>query len=144
MAALAPARRDPIVAAAAAPLVTVAPAVQDLPQVWEQAKAAYLAARNQEDIFDQTIARPASRCAQAGGLEYDEALTDASDRLCDIRCAAETRLICTPAPDLAAVIWKIEHARERWKLFEEWADGWWDAVMADLHRLEGGLHARSY
>lgn len=38
-----------------------------------------------------------------------DAVCNESERLCGIQCSLETQLILMPAPDLTALMWKLEH-----------------------------------
>ena len=104
---------------------------------WNDAMRVYVDALAAETAYDDgPYAEARERRDRQGDMAlFDDRWTFESDRLCDIRFAAEGVLISTPAPHLAAAIWKIEHARRVCADFEDWPDAWWDAVMADLHRL---------
>lgn len=70
---------------------------------------------------------------------YAEAC-ERSDQLDNEACEAGSRLILTPAPDLAALRWKAEHmfgdeAREPDESSPPWCAEWTDAFMADVRRL---------
>ena len=65
----------------------------------------------------------------------EEACYDESERLTTEVCRAEDAIMDVPAPDLSAVIWKIEYARKRWEDFDGWPDEWWAAILSDLRRI---------
>jgi len=65
-----------------------------------------------------------------------------SDRLCDAQCEIESTLIQMPAPDRAALLWKLEHLfGPETRGENEYSDGWcaafMNAVMDDARRLLG-------
>jgi len=121
-----------------APAVAFAPAMG---ATWDAAMARFEAARGEEIAYDLTAWTPLYRPITNGGSRIPAHVGIEMDRLTDVRCGAEDALIATPAPDLPAVIWKIEFARQRWTDFDDWPSGWWEGVMCDLRRLaEAGGH----
>jgi len=94
-----PSRRNVLAAVATAPILACLPAAAAAPSLgWDRALAVYLAAKAAEERYDNDVAIPSWRAAEATGAPYDEAVTDESDRLCDVRCAAEMALMAIPAP----------------------------------------------
>ncbi|MEX6725971.1 hypothetical protein [Parapedomonas caeni] len=102
---------------------------------WDAAQIAFEIASAAEDSYHRAVWLPRYESAKSGGPLMPDAIDAEAERFTDVRLAAEDVLIATPAPDLPAVIWKIEFARERWADFEDWPETWWAAVMADLRRL---------
>lgn len=105
---------------------------------WGLARNAYIIANEAEETYDRTTWRPAYYVAENGGPKIRADVDAEMERLTTVRIDAEDAVIYNLADDLAGVIWKIEHARESRKGFEDWPAGWWAAVMADLYRLERG------
>jgi sirohydrochlorin ferrochelatase len=111
-------------------------------EAWAAAKDAYDRATAAEAAYVDSTWNPAlereKRSAELhGGRPATEDLIPDSvdaeiERLADARCEAETTLIQCPAPSLADVIWKVEHARQRWADSAAWPDDWWAAVLGDL------------
>lgn len=69
-----------------------------------------------------------------------DAVNDESDRLVDEQCAIESALLTAPAPDAAALLWKLEHlfgpeARDDCEFSAAWCSDWMNALMSDAHRL---------
>lgn len=87
-----------------------------------------------ERHYDRTIAIPAWDAERLHGAPFDEAITDESDRLMDLRLAAEEAMIAYPVPNLTEAVLKLEYARERWD-DEAWPDDWWAGAIADIRRL---------
>ncbi|AEG50770.1 hypothetical protein Sphch_3155 [Sphingobium chlorophenolicum L-1] len=103
--------------------------------VWAAAMVNFETARTDEVAYDRTTWRPAYRASGNGGSNIPDSVDSQMELLTDVRCDAEDKLIATPAPNLAGVIWKIEYARKRWEEFEDWPNDWWNSVMSDLARL---------
>ena len=112
--------------------------VASLSAAWGVAKTAFDACRAKEVAYNRAVWKPAYKASQAGGPEIPEHIDAELDPLMDTRFDAEDALIVTPAPDLSAVIWKMEYANKRWEDFCGWPDDWWNAVITDLRRLAGG------
>ncbi|NIJ07610.1 hypothetical protein FHS31_001206 [Sphingomonas vulcanisoli] len=69
-----------------------------------------------------------------------EPICDESERLCEIRCDHESDLIAIPAPDHAALLWKLEHlygpsARAYDGSGPTYCAEWVNALMNDARRL---------
>jgi hypothetical protein len=90
---------------------------------FEHAKANFKAAAQAHD-------------ACGGDTSRMRALGELVEDSCDAMVAAEATVFETPAPDLSALQWKLEHLRD-------YADGsvietkHLDTVLADLRRIEG-------
>jgi hypothetical protein len=127
----------PGIAAAIAPS---APAVLDasLP-AWNAAKAVFDACRAEEVAYDQAVWMPAYNASDSKGRQIPDHRDAEMERLMDARGDAEDALMVTAAPDLTAVIWKMEYANKRWEDFCGWPDDWWNAVINDLRRFAGGV-----
>jgi hypothetical protein len=72
-------------------------------------------------------------------IGWDEA-SDELERLCGQQCDRESELVKMPAPDLAALHWKLEHlfgpeAREPGDFGPSWCAAYLDALLADCSRL---------
>lgn len=104
-------------------------------EAWDTAFSRCQAARAAEDAYDQAAWRPAFDRFRACGERIPPEVDAEIECLQDVRCDAEDELALTPAPDLPAVIAKIEMSRKRWDSFSSWPDIWWDAVMCDLRSL---------
>ncbi|SEQ47526.1 hypothetical protein [Sphingobium sp. YR768] len=104
---------------------------------WDAALEQYTAARYAEDTFDRHTWTPAYEREKSGKSKIPDRVSEKMDRLTDVRCDAEDRLIATASPTLSAAIWKIEYARNRWADFVDWPDDWWISVMTDLRRFAG-------
>ena len=102
---------------------------------WDAVQVAFEIARETEDSHHRAAWLPRYDLAKSGGPPIPDGIEAEAERLTEVRCAAEDVLIATPAPDLPAVICKIEHARRRWEDFDDWPVTWWTAVMGDLRRL---------
>jgi hypothetical protein len=79
-----------------------------------------------------------SNCERLG----TDAAGEESDRLCDAQCAIESTLIQMPAPDQAALLWKLEQlfgpeARDADDYAPGWCAEWMNVVMDDARRLLG-------
>lgn len=79
-----------------------------------------------------------SNCERLG----TDAAGEESDRLCDAQCAIEGTLIQMPAPDQAALLWKLERlfgpeARDADDYAPGWCAEWMNVVMDDARRLLG-------
>ena len=111
---------------------------------WAAAKRRFDEARAAEVSYDQTSWRPAYEASKHLGPPIPDHVDTEMEQLTDARHKAEDALIATPCADLAATVWKIEYARERWAEVEEWPEDWWTSILADLHTLveeQGGGHA---
>lgn len=80
-------------------------------------------------------------------IGLDQAGAEA-DRLSEIQCDIETQLISTPAPDHAALLWKLDHlfgaeARDPDGYSPSWCAAWIEAVMDDARRLLGSSETQS-
>lgn len=104
---------------------------------WADAFERWQAARVAEDEYDEAFWTPAYCVSEAGGPAIPQAVNAEIDRLQDARLDAEEALVLTPAPNMPAVLTKIERSRKRWEDFTGWPDIWWDAVLCDLRRLGG-------
>ncbi|MEZ5713424.1 MAG: hypothetical protein R3E11_12440 [Sphingobium sp.] len=102
---------------------------------WQSALAVYEIAEEAETSYERDVWTPSYDVAVNGGPNIPDHVDAEIERLASIRCDAEEQLITTSAPNLSAVIWKIEYARKRWKDFEDWPDAWWAAVLGDLRHL---------
>ncbi len=80
---------------------------------WRHAAEAYLVAKEAEHAYDNGPYADAIRAADAQGemATFDERLTQESDRLTDIRAAAEDALMAIPSPDAASFAFKYLVAR---------------------------------
>ncbi len=72
-------------------------------------------------------------------IGWDTASTEL-DRLCGEQCDLESELITMPAPDLAALRWKLEHLfgperREPGDFCPSWCASYMNAILADAARL---------
>lgn len=105
---------------------------------WTRVKKGFEAARAAEKAYDEAVWGPAFERWRGDENVIPDHVDAEMDRLQEARCDYEDVIIATPAPDLSQVIWKIDYARERWQYSVGWPDDWWAAVMADLHRLNGG------
>lgn len=71
-------------------------------------------------------------------LGWDEACVE-SERLCAIQCELEGKLILMPAPNVSALMWKLEHlfgpeARREDDYCSAWCADWINAVMDDARK----------
>lgn len=107
---------------------------QTIVAAWETQTSALSAAQAAEDAYDRLIWTPANAVTDGKASAEIEA---EMQRLQDARCDLEDQTVATSAPTLTAAIWKIDYARKRWSDFEDWPPAWWEAVMADLRRLDG-------
>ncbi len=62
------------------------------------------------------------------------------DRLCEVQCDLEDRLLTTPAPDRAALQWKLEHLCGEEAMGDDafapaWCARWINVLMEDVRRL---------
>ena len=78
-------------------------------------------------------------------LGWDAACAE-SERLCSIQCGFEHELVIKPAPDLAALLWKLEHlfgaeAREDHEFCDSWCPEFVNALMVDARRLLTAIDA---
>jgi hypothetical protein len=70
-----------------------------------------------------------------------DAATDESERLCKVQCDRESDLITMPAPDLSALLWKLDRlfgeggGRSTGDSGDAYCGEWIDAVMDDARRL---------
>ncbi len=106
---------------------------------WEQALAAFEAARQRHEQFLATILDPAVRAAQARGLgltPHISALEDEGNELCGDRYDALHILAAAPAPDLPALLVKFRLVHDE-ALRHEDPHGMAGAILADLERLVG-------
>jgi hypothetical protein len=83
------------------------------------------------------------RLAEAERSSGYNAASDRSDRLGDVCSEIENELIETPAPDRAALLYKMERlfgpeARGVDNSCPAWCAAWINTVMADAHRLLSG------
>ncbi|KPL68501.1 hypothetical protein SZ64_10540 [Erythrobacter sp. SG61-1L] len=104
---------------------------------WEQALAAFEAARLRHEQFLAAILDPAVRAAQAQGLGLTpqlSALEDEGNELCGSRYDALHVLAAAPAPDLPALLVKLRHVYQE-ALRHEDSHGMAGAILADLERL---------
>lgn len=106
--------------------------------LWEHSMQSFLAARIAEVEYDEAVYYPACDEQESGGAPVPDDVAAMTDTLTEARCAAEEALIFTPTNALANIIWKIAYARKRWEDHCEWPDDWWEAVIADLHRIDTG------
>lgn len=125
------ARRDMLTAALLGGAALASPAAASPMDPWQKAMARFEAAQAAERAYESEIWDPAYTAGHLSD-EIDAELV----RLMDRRCEAEEALIATPAPQLSAVVWKIEYARARWAEFEGWPENWWRHVLMDLSRLD--------
>lgn len=112
---------------------------------WAQALALYNSTLAAENAYEAEVWDPAYQAASAeqettgaDGYNIPRELNAELERLQDVRIAAEDAMVATPAPDLAALIAKIEASRKRWDGFE-WTETQWAPIIADLTRLAGVL-----
>lgn len=90
-------------------------------RAWEHAIARFVAARQASDDYDERIFNPAYDrevayrrahglgCSSIGNPDtVPDDVNDEHDRLIDVMCAAEEVVLATPAPDLAALRWKLD------------------------------------
>ncbi|WP_298691775.1 hypothetical protein [uncultured Sphingomonas sp.] len=112
---------------------------------WADLRAAFEKARSAEQAFDSGIYADAIIRAESQGEHavFDDRLTNISDMLTDVRVDAEDAMALTPAPDVAAALYKIEYARTRWKDADGMPEDWWAAVLSDLRRFAGAEAAVS-
>jgi len=103
---------------------------------WTTALDRYHEACAAERAYDQLVWSPASEMAALEGEGTPSDVDTEMERLQDARCDAEDAMVEVPAPDVGAVITKIEAYRRRWDGFE-WSDDQWGPILADLHRLAG-------
>ena len=79
--------------------------------------------------------RAALRAANPDCFVPDD-ISDALERLCTVFCDAQTAAMNTPAPDLAALRWKLDHAMS---IESGGTDGWTveyvKQMLADIDRL---------
>ena len=102
---------------------------------WFAAQVAFEIAKDTEDRYYRTTWLPRFKTAESGGPPIPDAIEAEGERLTEVRISAEDVLIAAPAPDMSAVIWKIEYARKRWVDFDDWPETWWGNVINDLRRL---------
>jgi len=74
-----------------------------------------------------------------GIVGWDQ-ICEEQERLCAVQCEVEAKLICTPAPDCAALYWKLDRlfgpdARTPDGFGGSFCAEWINAVMADAHRF---------
>lgn len=72
-------------------------------------------------------------------LGWDAACAE-SDRRCTVQCDFERELVIKPAPDLAALLWKLEYlfgaeARKDDEFCDSWCPEFVNALMDDARRL---------
>ncbi|HTN15450.1 MAG TPA: hypothetical protein VL094_11675 [Sphingomonadaceae bacterium] len=106
---------------------------------WEQALAAFYAARQRHEQFLATILDPAVHAARGQGLgltPHISALEDEGNTLCGARHDALRALAASPAPDLATLLVKFRLVH-REALRHEDPHGMAGAILADLERLAG-------
>lgn len=101
---------------------------------WANAVGRYQAARDAEDGYDRDVWMPAYRTDEGGGRSIPDDVNAEMERLMEVRHNAEDKMVGVPAPNVAAVVTKIDAYRRRWAGFE-WTDEQWDPILADLRRL---------
>lgn len=74
-----------------------------------------------------------------GIMGWDQ-ICDEQERLCAVQGDVEEKLICTPAPDRAALYWKLDRlfgpdVRADDDYGDSWCAKWVNAVMADARRF---------
>lgn len=129
-------RRTILGAIALVPLAgAISPASATVPDrtAWDAAFTAYLRAEAASGAHE-VILSSATGC---------DALYEESDRLANLMCDAEGRLILTPAPDHPALMFKLERMfgeeqRDPGGTSPIWCAEWTDALMADARRLLAG------
>jgi len=109
---------------------------------WATAWATFEKVRAESEAYDRDHWQPAYDAAQAGGPDIPAPVEAEMQRLIDARDEADDAIISTPAPDLAAAIWKLEYTRERRADCDgQLPNDWWQAIVSDLRRLRGNLGA---
>lgn len=106
---------------------------------WNQALAAFEAARQRHEQFRAAILDPAVHAAPEQGLgltPHISALEDEGNTLCGARHDALRALAASPAPDLAVLLVKFRLVHGE-ALRHEDRDGMAGAILADLERLAG-------
>lgn len=102
-----------------------------------------------DDYWSPVVKRNAAEVRSAWlayRATYDElgiqAVDDESERLCDIQCDLENRLLEIPAPDTAALLWKLDYLFGPETLgnknyCDAWCARWIAVLMHDARRLIG-------
>ena len=67
-------------------------------------------------------------------LDY-HAIIDEQERLTDLFCEATEAALQTPAPDLAALHWKLDYLTDAGTNFPSWTPGFVEQTFADMARL---------
>jgi hypothetical protein len=113
--------------------------------VFEKAEAAYRPIRDAFEFMERhrsTLAKfrdekPDAEIAQLECQFGEEAISSNEGRYLRLHCAALRTLLVTPAPDLAAVICKLELIRDH-----DWDEETGPIILADLQRLRARYEAR--
>lgn len=120
---------------------------------WDEARSDYDRIKREDDAFLPTwkalSAQFKAECegipancadraerirAIATRLETDAA-DDRAERFGDEICDAASRLMEMPAPDLAALRWKLDHLTDQGQKWDCWSDDYTSMVRADIARL---------
>lgn len=150
--------------AASLPVAAFAAAPADR-RAWDHAMALYKAAEQASGDYDARVFDPAyaGECAfeRAHGLihrlpdgnfnpgywerrqalaeQYDyrvpDHVTEEHERLIALMCDAEKVVHQTPAPDLAALRWKLDKVTDGGRAFQAWSDDYVAQTMLDIARL---------
>lgn len=122
-------------AAAAAPVIA-APLTGR--EQWNAAMERYRAAKARADNYDETVYKRAERLGDLDGKGVPWHIGREDDRLRDLESAADKALMTMPAPDLAALRWKLDRAL----MIDDgalanWSEWYVRQTIADVARLLG-------
>jgi hypothetical protein len=137
-------RRGALGAMALAPMVIAASPIEAaLPSLWQKRMTAYLAAKKQADLYYTVRYLPAFERANRDHCKTSAVEADECDRLSDLAGEAEALVQLTPAPNLSAVLWKLDQLFDREHRSEDdfidsWHHKFTDSIRADVARLSAG------